>query len=66
MRVVKVASCSHDTWWYKNLVGQTVTIVDHELKDDYIATSKYRRHPVTGELNTTGYLLKTDCILESK
>jgi hypothetical protein len=59
MKKVLITGCGHQDWWYKNLVGQQVTVKDNELKDDYITTDGYQRdsNRVTGHV----FIAKSDC-----
>ena len=33
---IKIIKCSYDTFWYKDLVGQTLTFEDYSPRDYYV------------------------------
>jgi hypothetical protein len=35
---IKIVKCSYDTFWYKDLVGQTLTFEDYSPRDYYVRT----------------------------
>ena len=35
---IKIIKCSHDTFWYKDLVGQTLSFEDYSPRDYYVRT----------------------------
>ena len=36
---IKIIKCSYDTFWYKDLVGQTLSFENYSLRDYYVRSA---------------------------